>query len=225
MQSVYVYYPTPLVCPMLDSATVSEQDLRRFRTNFGMRLGAYLIDYLVMGIVSQIIIAPLMMGMMEDMVGNMMRLGRTQPNSPEAVFGLMGDVFHAFSSVYCIIGLIYCLYYLIMEGMYGITVGKLALGIKIAHQNSVDKGRLMARAIIKSLPFIIMTVGFGLFWATRSLPIMFISFGFMGLSSLFIFIAQLVALGESRQTLYDKMTQTAVYKKTDIGTLHEKLVV
>ena len=108
-----------------------------------------------------------------------------------------------------VLPLTYVVYYLI-EGLTGITLGKLILGIKVANQDGTvaATGSLITRWAVKASGNILTLLG-----GILSISILGTIGGLLGLV---IFIGCFFALGAKKQALHDLVAKTAVFKKSDI---------
>jgi uncharacterized RDD family membrane protein YckC len=199
-------------------------ELYKRRVGFGPRLGAYLIDGLVLGVLYYIlsmIAGAILLNMiapnLETYANDMEGLADGE-NLGAAMNSIQDIIVAGMAVMFTVLGLAGILYYLGLEGTLGQSVGKMALGLKIAHENGNDKGALMKRALIKALPFLVAFVMGLMIVITRSLGLIVGLYGIYSLVSLFVLVAMFMALRDTKQALYDSMAKTAVYNKKEIGT-------
>lgn len=192
------------------------------RVGFGPRLGAYLIDGIVIGVVYYIL-AMILTGVLVNMiVGNVESLDPGQ-DLESAMASMAALAVAGVAAMMTIYGLAGTLYFVLLEGMMGASVGKMALGLKIASADGNGKGGLMKRAIIKASPYVLMFVIGILVFITKSIGLMTIMYVAAGLANLFVIISMFMALRESKQALYDSMSDTAVFKKADVGNVSDNV--
>jgi uncharacterized RDD family membrane protein YckC len=214
------------------------------RVGFGPRLGAYLIDGIVIGVVYYILSMVLGSIFLNMLVGNIEQMANDVQDLESAMQAMAAAAVAAMAIFFTVFGIAGSLYWILMEGMMGASVGKMALGLKIAHEDGNDfeefwqafpvhlglkiahedgndKGALMKRAVIKALPYLIAAVlGLALVFS-KSLGLMTVLYVGYGLAQLFILIAMFMALRASKQALYDSMSGTAVFKKADVGNVSD----
>lgn len=128
--------------------------------SFGARLGALLIDYVIICIVQFLVVAPIMamlgMGMASqvDSSGNI---------SEEQALGMAAAIVTAVSSALIFIYAIAILYFSIMESskLQG-SVGKLAVGIKVTDLNGdrISFGKALLRSFGKIISGFILYIGY-----------------------------------------------------------------
>ncbi len=177
------------------------------RIGFGRRLGAWLVDVVLVTVLS-FVVGPVVGWLVGARLGG--AAGGSQGAAAGAAFGgLLGAMVGAM--VGFLIGLLVLgtLYYLI-EGFTGWTLGKLALGIRIrsADGTNAGLGRLLGRYAVKNIGFLLGLLGF--VTGVRILSLLS-TFG-----ALAIFIGCFFTLGADRQALHDKVVGTAVFRKADI---------
>ncbi len=176
------------------------------RVGFGSRLAALILDAVIISGIS-FVLAPILGGFLgaAAAAATTEAAGGTDAAAAAAVGGFLGSLL----ALMIVLPLIYVVYFLI-EGLTGITLGKLILGIKIANQDgtAASVGTLITRWAIKSSGNILTALG----------AILGVSFlGTIGsIVGLVIFIGCFVALGANKQALHDIVAKTAVFKKSDI---------
>jgi uncharacterized RDD family membrane protein YckC len=108
------------------------------------------------------------------------------------------------------LGLVSTIYFL-TEAFAGWTVGKLILGLRIGRADSVKRataGQLAGRYAIKHLS--------GLLGAVALLSGIMVFSKVSNWVGVAIVLGCFLALGRARQTIYDLVVRTAVYRKTDL---------
>lgn len=166
-----------------------------YRVGFGRRFGAFLIDFVFNTIIGVIVMG--ITGVFEEIIKIENPL-----NNLEALSVIMQDS----SLIAVIIGLIYYS----TEVLFGASVGKMLLSIKIASSNrkEANTSQLLNRYLIKHANSIFSVLG------------ILLSLEFLqGISSIIlviILIGFLFTLGVKRLALHDMITNTAVYYKENI---------
>ena len=174
------------------------------RVGFGPRLGAYLIDQVVIWVVAALAARPLS-GPFSRGVAQMMARGASASVSPTAS--------HMIETVarVAIAGSVVSLAYFGIEGLSGRVLGKLVLGLRIARADArrAPLGSLLGRAGIKT----------GAAW----MKLIALGTGSAGLSrastvlGLVLVGGCLLALWPRRQALHDLVARTAVFHASDVG--------
>lgn len=176
------------------------------RVGFGSRLAALILDAVIISGIS-FVLAPILGGFLGAAAGA--AVGAAEGTTDPAVAAAAGGILGTIMALVVVLPLIYVVYYLI-EGLTGITLGKLILGIKIANQDgtAAPVGTLITRWAVKSSGNILTALG----------AILGISFlgTIGGIVGLVIFVGCFVALGAKKQALHDIIAKTAVFKKSDI---------
>ena len=173
------------------------------RIGFGMRLGAFLIDCVLVGVVA---------GVAGSTIGGMMGVaaGASLADSTSATNSMaMGGMFGAVIGMLVGIFVIGTVYFLI-EGLTGWTFGKLMLGIQVGNQDGTKAGlgQLLGRYALKNcnaiLSVLAIATGIHLLRTIGSL------------GGLAIFIGCFFVLAGSRQAFHDMIAKTAVYKRSQL---------
>jgi uncharacterized RDD family membrane protein YckC len=172
------------------------------RQGFGIRLGAWALDYLFIVIISTI----LYQGFGDSM--NSFIEGKLPPNiddMPEE----FGNFMVTFMKGAILAGFVYFIYYA-QEAFLGVTPGKMLVGIKIGTQDGTTAtlATLFTRWIIKLSASLMGIIA--LLTGTSSLDIL------TNILSLIIFIGCFFVLGEKRQSFHDMISKTAVFKKSEL---------
>lgn len=152
--------------------------------SFGARLGAWIIDVIIIGVLQGVIITPIMTMLGLGVAAQVDGSGEI---TEEQVAGLVGTIMAAVGSAILITYAIAILYYAIMESSKAqASVGKLALSIKVTDMEGqrISFGKALLRSIGKII------------------------------SSMICFIGYLIALfTEKKQALHDMIASTLVVKK------------
>jgi uncharacterized RDD family membrane protein YckC len=181
------------------------------RVGFGKRLGAYLIDC-VLVIIAAVVLGPIIGGMFGAAAGGAMSgaLGGMSADSASAAAamltgGIVGAVLGALVAM-AVIGLVY----FIVEGFTGWTFGKLMLGIQVANADGTRAsiGTLMFRYALKNSNFVLRIVAL-----TTSVAF----FNTLGtLCGLAVFVGCFFVLGTAHQAFHDMIAKTAVYPRSAV---------
>ncbi len=172
------------------------------RTGFGPRLGAYLLDLVLVGIISAIL-APII-GFGGAAAGASMGSASGDFEAATgAATGFLGGLMAAMAAVY-VIGVVWFL----LEGLTGFTIGKLIVGIRIGNDDGTKAGigKLMLRYVIKNISFLFGMLAF-------ASGVRFLN-NLGSLLGLIIFIGCFFVLGAKKQAFHDMIAKTAVYKKS-----------
>jgi len=178
------------------------------RVGFGPRLGAWLLDVVLVGVLA-FLGGGTIAGMLGVTAGAAMGGAMAQADSAQAaaalVGGLLGGIF-AFAIAVAVIG---CVYFLI-EGFTGYTLGKLLLGIRVASDDGTAAavGKLLTRFAIKNSGYLLTLLsglsGIG-------------ALGTLGnVAWLIIFVGCFFTLGMRKQAFHDMLAHTAVYPRAAI---------
>ena len=181
------------------------------RIGFGARLGAVLIDVVIIGVLNFVI-----GGTVATMLGIGMMSTAGAVDSPEAAAGMISGMIAGMLAMMAISAILGVLYFLI-EGVTGASPGKMILGIKVG---TIDgkQGNIalyLKRWAIKNLPSLLLVLSTVLGLA-----------GLTGLVGIIGIISQIIALvlligafwifGASKQCLWDKLAATAIFKRSDL---------
>lgn len=179
------------------------------RVGFGPRLGAWLLDVVIVGVLAFLgagtIATTLGVTAGAALGGAMATQADSAAAAMAAVGGLLAGIF-AFAIAAAVIG---CVYFLI-EGFTGYTLGKLLLGIRVASDDGMaaSVGKLLTRFAIKNCSFLLTLVsGLTGIAALRTLG---------NVAGLIIFVGCFFTLGMRKQAFHDMLAHTAVYPKAVI---------
>jgi uncharacterized RDD family membrane protein YckC len=175
------------------------------RIGFGPRLGALLID-LVLVVILAVVLGGFIGGMFGAAAGGGGAALSTGTGSDAQSAAAMGGVIGAVLGMAIAGTLIGCVYSL-LEGFTGYTLGKLMLGMRIASADGTQApvSKLLLRWAVKNNKFLLSVVAIATgvrFLATLG-----------NLGALVIFIGCFLALGASKQALHDRICDTAVWPK------------
>lgn len=180
------------------------------RQEFGIRLGAYLLD-VVFVIVLALILSPLFGGLGAVAGGGLgSEYGAAGgeeygAEAGAAVGGFFGAIIGIVVGVYVVTFL-----YMAVEILTGQTLGKMILKLKVGNQDGTEapKSALAIRYALKVAPSLFAFLG--LITLT----------GFLGTLGQILGLAFLVGcffvLGEKRQAFHDLLSKTAVFKKAEL---------
>jgi uncharacterized RDD family membrane protein YckC len=186
------------------------------RVGFGTRFGALLVDVVIL-IVLCLVLAPILGGFLGGLMGAAMgstvdaAAGATSDEQAAAVAvgAAAGGIMGMIAGMILMVPFIYFVYYLI-EGLTGVTLGKLILGIKVGSQDGTKApvSALLTRYLIKSSGTLIQILA------------AFAGIAFLGtvgkLVALAIFVGCFFVLGKQKQSFHDMLSKTAVFKKGDL---------
>lgn len=167
------------------------------RIGFGKRLGALLLDCIIVGVLV-VVLGGAVGGMLGLSAEGLSGAGESGAMSGAAMGAMVGML-----AAMAVIGLAYFL----MEGFTGYTLGKLLLGIRIANEDGSQAAvsTLFARWALKNINFVLTVAA--LFTGIELFRVL----GNVG--GLVIFVGCFLVLGMSRQALHDRIVKTAVYPK------------
>ncbi len=170
------------------------------RIGFGKRLGAFLLDAVIVLVVAFFAGGPI--GAMLGVAG-----GAAVGQRPGAA--ALGGVIGAIIGVAIAAALISLVYFLV-EGFTGYTLGKFLLGIRIANADGTEApvSQLLTRYAVKHSNEILRMLGFFL-----GAPII-VRLG--GLAGLIVFVGCFLALSADKQALHDRIAKTAVFPKAAV---------
>lgn len=174
------------------------------RIGFGKRLGALLLDCVIVGVLV-VLLGGAVGGMLGLTAGGLAAAGEDAAAgamSGAAIGAILGMV-----AAMAVIGLVYFL----LEGFTGYTLGKLLLGIRIANEDGSQAAvsTLLARWALKNINFVLTVAA--VMTGVELLRVL----GNVG--GLVILVGCFLVLGVSKQALHDRIVKTAVYPK---GLVH-----
>jgi len=175
------------------------------RIGFGPRLGALLIDCVLVGVLVAVLGGVIggMFGAAAGGAGSAISSGSgTDAQTAAAMGGMIGALAGMIIAA-AVLGLAYFL----IEGFTGYTLGKLMLGMRIASADGTQApvSKLLTRWAVKNNNFLLTVL------ATATGVKFLATLGSLG--GLVIFIGCFLALGASKQALHDRICDTAVWPK------------
>jgi uncharacterized RDD family membrane protein YckC len=175
------------------------------RIGFGTRLGAWLIDCVIMAVVA-FVGGSAIGGLLGATAGAAMSSGDAQPMKGAAIGGIIG----AFIGTLIALAVVGALYNLI-EGFTGWTFGKLLLGIQVGNEDGTRAGlgQFLGRYALKNCVWVLTCLA--ILTATPFLA----AIGKLG--GIAIFIGCFFVLSSSRQAFHDMVAKTAVYKRSQLS--------
>jgi uncharacterized RDD family membrane protein YckC len=175
------------------------------RIGFGPRLGALLIDCVLVGVLVAVL-GGFIGGMFGAAAGGAGAAISTGSGSDAQSAAAMGGMIGALAGM-LIAAAVLGLAYFLIEGFTGYTLGKLLLGMRIANADGTQApvSKLLARWAVKNNNFILtmLSVATGVSFLK--------TLGSLG--GLVFFIGCFLALGASKQALHDRICDTAVWPK------------
>ncbi len=191
-----------------------EKALQQKRIKFGRRFGAYMLDYLAISIIVAIL-APFLLDVFVPISKTVMESQVTaeEVNAMDQLPDIGGYSFLELMIRFTAMGLIsnlVTIVYFLMEAFLGAAVGKLLLGIRIAHESGVKApmGQLFWRYALKASASVIALIS--------ALNPGIILGSINSLWSIAFLVSCILALTEKRQALHDMIAKTAVYWKRDL---------
>lgn len=172
-------------------------DPYEYRVGFPRRLGAYLIDYLI--IVLLITIALFATGQMVELVESAKDLARFNDETLQLVA----------RGIVPVVGVI-TLVYFSSELFMGASLGKLLLGIRIGSDDRYPAmfPKLLARYIIKNIGVVTSMISYAFATLVFDLAGDFLQF--------IVYIGFLFTIASRRQSFHDMLSATAVYYAGEI---------
>lgn len=171
------------------------------RIGFGRRLGASLIDYVIVLMISiwLIFLIPNFLELLVDWS----KIPENQLDTLRRSFGSKTEHFVLIAPALVIASFFYNL----SEAFFGFTLGKAMLSIRIANSNgtkgSIEK--FMLRFVLKNSNTILQLIAIASFISWLD--------SLSNLFGLIIFVGCLFVLGEKKLAFHDMLAKTAVYKK------------
>jgi uncharacterized RDD family membrane protein YckC len=175
------------------------------RIGFGPRLGALLIDCVLVGVLVAVL-GGMIGGMFGAAAGGAGSALSSGTGTDAQTAAAMGGMFGAIAGM-IIAAAVLGLAYFLIEGFTGYTLGKLMLGMRIANADGTQApvSKLLARWAVKNNNFLFNVL------AVATGVSVFRTLG--GLGGLVFFIGCFLALGASKQALHDRICDTAVWPK------------
>ena len=175
------------------------------RIGFGPRLGALLIDCVLVGVLVAVL-GGMIGGIFGAAAGGTGAALSSGTGADAQSAAAMGGMFGAIAGM-IIAAAVLGLAYFLLEGFTGYTLGKLMLGIRIANADGTQApvSKLLLRWAVKNNNFILSVL------AVVTGISVFRTLGSLG--GLVFFIGCFLALGASKQALHDRICDTAVWPK------------
>lgn len=186
----------------------AEIPIEEKRVGFGKRLGAVIIDGIIVLLLS-VIIGLALSSTIDPFVDELVTKQLEEMPSGTELPEFMSSFMH-YSVLFGVVGGAIGLVYSLMELLTGASVGKMILGIVIAHENG-KRGNITVwsiRWILKQSSGILSFIGTVL--AMKMLS------NISGLIGLAYLVGCFFVLGAKRQALHDMISKTAVFEKEDI---------
>ena len=167
------------------------------RIGFGIRAIAYLVDWIAILVVGTLL---------GSLLGGMLGAGAAGAVTGEGAIAAAGGIVGMLIGAMVGIGLA-GVFWMFWEGLTGMTLGKLVVGIKVGGDDgkATFRGKLMLRAAVKYsysvVSFLASVTGFALLMPLATL------------CWVVVLIGCFFALGQTRQALHDMAAGTAVYRK------------
>jgi uncharacterized RDD family membrane protein YckC len=176
------------------------------RVGFGRRFGAFLIDAMLVSIITGIVIY--FSGFFTNFSNFITVIQDIPPTNTSEIMQEYMSFFDANKVHFALITGLNLVYFL-LEILIGASVGKMLLGIQIMSREKAPAPTL--NLIIRySLKFSNSILSL-LFFITMLFPLTFLN----NLISLVMFIGLFFIFGQKKQTLYDMISKTAVYHKIE----------
>lgn len=174
------------------------------RIGFGRRLGAYLLDFAIIGGLSYILVS-----LTGDYLENFVDFSKYTEEQINALSA--SSTMWTFSVLFPIAAVFVGFIYNLIEGFTGYTIGKLILKIQIGNQDGTktETGKLMSRFALKNISNIIGLIGIATFVTAIS------TVG--SILGLIVVIGCFFALGENKLALHDMIAKTAVYRMDELN--------
>lgn len=174
------------------------------RIGFGRRLGAFLIDCVLVTIVA-VLVGPTIGAMMGAAAGAAMANSANTAGNM-AVGGIVGAIIGMLLALFVVSTI-----YFLVEGFTGWTFGKLILGIQVGNQDGTraNLGQLLYRYALKNCNPILSILA--VFTGIHLLK----TIGNLG--ALAILVGCFFVLTSSRQAFHDMIAKTAVYPRSKLA--------
>lgn len=187
------------------------------RATFGIRLGAYLLDYLYL-ILLAVLVAGMLQPLLADFANALLERQAAAMNQEEydALMEALNSEMGGFVRYFMVVGIVLyplgVLYYL-LEALRGVSLGKMSLGLVIRAENgqAAAAQQLGVRYLLKVLPFVLNTLVLAAINLEEPLNAVSGIYGFA------FFVGCFFVLGAKRQAFHDSLAKVAVYKKADLS--------
>ncbi len=144
----------------METTTTAPVNVAANYASFGSRLGAWIIDIIIIGVLQAIVITPIMamLGL-----GIASQVDGSGEFTEEQALGMVGAMMAAVSSAIIVTYAISILYYAIMESSKAqASLGKMAVGIKVTDMDGqrISFGKGLLRSIGKIISGMILLIGY-----------------------------------------------------------------
>lgn len=177
------------------------------RVGFGKRFGAYLIDFILAGIIGGFVGARYGDQLASMFYGNEMNeaMGEIEAAGLDGFEGIMEGMMGTIASISLVVFVI-----MLLDAFLGQTIGKMILGVKNGSEDgsNASLSALILRAIIKYINTVLSLLAI-----ITSVEVFNTIGGFMGFA---VFIGFFFVLGEKKQGFHDMIAKTAVFNKSDL---------
>lgn len=189
------------------------------RIGFGARLGAVVIDVVIIGVLNFVIGGTIATMLGIGVISGVGEVGtKVSPEAAaEAAAGMISGLIATVLAMAAIMAILTLVYFLI-EGIVGASPGKMILGIKVGTADG-KQGNIalyLKRWGIKNLPNLL-----GLLAAVLGMAGVTAGVGIIGIIAQIISVILLIGafwiFGASKQCLWDKLAGTAIYKRSDLS--------
>ena len=178
------------------------------RIGFGKRLGAFVLDCVLCGIIAGVGGTTIggWLGAYTGAAAVAATTAAANAGQDSQAAAAMGGLFGAIAGIIIAAYLIAVVYFL-FEGLTGYTLGKLVLGIRIANDDgtAAGVGKLLYRYLLKNSSYFLALIA--LFTGVHALATL------GNVAWLLIFIGCFFTLGVKKQAFHDMIAKTAVYPK------------
>jgi len=178
------------------------------RIGFGPRLGAKLVDIVVIMVIALIIVGPIVGGIVGSEAAEAAREATSDTGDKDVAEGV-GGFFGFLAGMVLSIPITTVLYSLI-EGFKGASPAKMMFGIKVGNENGTEadvKTYMMRWAFYNGQGLISILVLVGLSFLSTIGTIY----------GLVILVGCFLVLGEKKQSFHGKWSKTAIFNKKDLA--------
>jgi uncharacterized RDD family membrane protein YckC len=179
------------------------------RVGFGLRLGAYVLDFIILSVLALALRGPLV-ALFPEAFQQMLARQMSSPGMDEAKVAAARSFMEAMTRWSFSLTILAVVYGLI-EGLTGWSPGKLILGIRVVDQSGqpASVGNLLVRYLFKNSASLVVLVGV--------LAASGVIQGVGQAAALIVVIGCFLVLGKARQALHDRIAGTVVLRKSDVG--------
>jgi uncharacterized RDD family membrane protein YckC len=179
------------------------------RVGFGLRLGAYVLDFVILAVVS-ILVRAQVAALFPDAYQQALAKALSGPGMDAAKIASARPFIEASTQWTLTISMLGVLYGLI-EGFTGASPGKLILGLRAVDQSGqrASVGNLLVRYLVKYSASLLALVGM----VAVSSVIQNVS----QIVALIVIVGCFLVFGKARLALHDRIAGTAVLRKSDVG--------